>query len=288
MVMSPINSHVICENTQIVVCSANMMADKTDTPQFVEDLQAAGRYSFADAEARRSVSGSGRAVAEALRRLRAGRRIATPHRGFSVIVPPEYREAGCPPASWFIDDLMRFVGRPYYVSLLSAAAVHGAAHQQPMRFQVVTDRPMRPAEAGRVRIDFHVSRSAVSAPVVQAQTETGYMRVSTPETTAFDLVHFVAASGGLSNVATVLVDLAERLQIDALRALVGARPTPEIQRLGYLFDLIGRQQLADPLVRALTGRRVRSILLVPGLPNDGHRAAATWRVVPNETLDLDA
>src|SRR5665647_314060 len=188
------------------------MVDYPDAVHFIEGLQAAGRYSFTDAEARSGVAGSARAVAEALRRLRSGHRLATPRRGFNVIVTPEHRVTGCPPASWFIDDLMRFVGRPYYVALLSAAAVHGAAHQQPMRFQVVTDRPMRPAEAGRVRIDFHVSRSAVSAPVVQAQTETGYMRVSTPETTAFDLVHFVAASGGLSNVATVLVDLAERLQ----------------------------------------------------------------------------
>jgi hypothetical protein len=50
--------------------------------------------------------------------------------GVAVVVPPEYREAGCPPASWFIHDLMRFLGQPYYVALLTAAAIHGAAHQQ--------------------------------------------------------------------------------------------------------------------------------------------------------------
>jgi len=32
------------------------------------------------------------------------------------------------------------------VGVLSAAAIHGAAHQQPMIFQVVTDKPTRPAE----------------------------------------------------------------------------------------------------------------------------------------------
>jgi hypothetical protein len=56
-------------------------------------------------------------------------------RRFNFPRPLEYREAGGPPASWFIDDLMRFLGQPYYVGLLSAAAIHGAAHQQPMVFQ---------------------------------------------------------------------------------------------------------------------------------------------------------
>jgi len=283
-----IQRHVICRNTQIPVVFANRMADTPDTLHFIESLQGRGRYSFTDAEARASVASSARAVAEALRRLRSSRRIATPRRGFNVIVPPEYREPGCPPASWFIDDLMRFVGRPYYVALLTAAAVHGAAHQQPMRFQVVTDRPMRPAEAGRVRIDFHVSHDAETVPVDLAQTDTGYMRVSTPEATAFDLVRFVAPAGGLSNVAAVLSDLAESLQADALRELAASRPTPEIQRLGYLLDLVGEQQLGDPLTRELASKRVRPVPLAPGLPAVTGRATIPWRIVPNETIDIDA
>jgi len=255
---------------------------------FIDDLQTRGRYSFTDAEARDAVKPSARAAAEALRRLRVGGRIATPRRGFDVIVPPEYRGAGCPPASWFIDDLMRFVGRPYYVALLSAAAVHGAAHHQPMRFQVVTDRPMRPAGAGRVRIDFHVSRATASAPAAQVQTETGYMSVSTPDVTAFDLVRFVAASGGTSNIATVLADLAESLQTGALRGFAATRPTPEIQRLGYLLDAIGREDLADPLARALAGRRVRTVLLAAGSPSGTREATPPWRVAANESIDPDS
>jgi predicted transcriptional regulator of viral defense system len=264
------------------------MADTGDTFHFIEGLQAQGRYTFTDVDARGSVAASARAVAEALRRLRADCRIATPRRGFNVIVPPEYREPGCPPAGWFIDDLMRYVGRPYYVALLSAAAFHGAAHQQPMRFQVVTDRPLRSAEAGRVGIDFHVSGTAETTPVDQVQAETGYMSVSTPEATAFDLVRFAAAAGGLANVATVLSELAERLRADDLRELAATRPTPEVQRLGYLLDLVGRPQLADPLARVLGSRRVRSIQLAPDRSDGEGRAQPPWRVIPNETLDLDA
>jgi len=43
---------------------------------------------------------------------------------------------------------MRYLDQPYPVALLGAATLHGAAHQQPMLFQVMTDRPSRPACAG--------------------------------------------------------------------------------------------------------------------------------------------
>ena len=74
---------------------------------FVEDLQTKGRYTFTQAEAMNADQRSDIALEAALRRLKQKGRIADPRRGFYVIVPVEYREAGCPPASWFIDDLMR-------------------------------------------------------------------------------------------------------------------------------------------------------------------------------------
>ena len=114
---------------------------------FVEDLQARGRYTFTRAEGASGKDRSDVALEAALRRLKRRGRIASPRRGFYVLVPVEYREAGCPPANWFIDDLMRFLKQPYYVGLLSAAAIHGAAHQQPMVFQVVTDRLASAASA---------------------------------------------------------------------------------------------------------------------------------------------
>ena len=65
------------------------------------------------------------ALDSALRRQRQRGRIVSPRRGFYVIVPQEYALAGSPPPSWFIDELMAYLGQPYYVGLLSAAALHG-------------------------------------------------------------------------------------------------------------------------------------------------------------------
>jgi predicted transcriptional regulator of viral defense system len=267
------------------------MADLKTKPlaAFVEDLQARGRYTFTRAE---GASGNGRsevALEAALRRLKRRSRIASPRRGFYVLVPVEYREAGCPPASWFIDDLMRFLKQPYYVGLLSAAAIHGAAHQQPMVFQVVTDRPTRAAHAGRVRIAFHMSRIVESAPVAEVQTETGSMRVSSPEATAFDLVRFAPAAGHLSNVATVLGELAEKLDPAALAKLAHAYAAPEAQRLGYLLEQLGKRDLAEPLMASLEDRRHRPVLLAPGQAHDVDQALPDprWRVIPNVTVEAD-
>jgi predicted transcriptional regulator of viral defense system len=260
--------------------------------QFVEDLQGQGRYTFTRSEAAIAGRRTEVALEAALRRLRQRGRIASPRRGFHVVVPAEYREAGSPPASWFIDDLMQFLEQPYYVGLLSAAAVHGAAHQQPMAFQVVTDRPTRPARVGRVRIEFHMSRHAEDAAVAEVQTDTGSMRVATPEITAYDLVHFAAAAGHLSNVATVLSELAERLDPAALVALAPSYAVPETQRLGYLLERLGEADLAAPLVAWLKNRRHRAVLLAPeaGPPRAEPiktRADPRWRVIPNDDLEVD-
>jgi predicted transcriptional regulator of viral defense system len=254
---------------------------------FVEDLQARGRYTFTRAERASGKECSDVALEAALRRLKQRGRITSPRRGFYVLVPPEYREAGSPPASWFIDDLMRFLKQPYYVGLLSAAAIHGAAHQQPMVFQVVTDRPTRPARVGRVRIGFHMSRKVESAPVAKIQTETGSMRVSSPEATAFDLVRFAPASGHLNNVATVLGELAEKLEPAALAKLAHTYAVPEAQRLGYLLEQLGQRKLAESLAGWLEIRRHRPVLLAPGQAHGKTSPDRRWSVVPNVTVEAD-
>lgn len=254
---------------------------------FVEELQIKGRYTFTQSEAANAEQRSGIALEAALRRLKQKGRIADPRRGFYVIVPAEYREAGCPPASWFIDDLMRFLGQPYYVGILSAAAIHGAAHQSPMLFQVITDRPTRPAQAGRVRIGFHMGRHVEKAPVVEMQTETGSMRVSTPEATAFDLVRFVSAAGHMGNVMTVLSELVEKIDPKSLYPLADSYAVSDVQRLGYLLERLGENRLADPLAVWLKARRYRPIPLVPGQAKGDAPADPRWRVIPNEAVEAD-
>lgn len=255
---------------------------------YVDGLQATGRYTFRREEAIRALGVSAVALRSATRRLVAKGRIVTPRRGFVVIVPVEYRDAGAPPASWFIRDLMAFHGRPYYVGLLSAAAIHGAAHQQPQEFQVVTDRQVRPATAGRARIRFFIKRTIGRTRTTDVKTVTGTMRVSTPEATALDLVRYVRGAGYLGNVATVLSELAER--IDARRLVSAAEAEPDVscgQRLGFLLDLVGQGRRAEPLSRWIARRQPFPVRLRPDRP--ARRAAndPRWQVLVNEAVEAD-
>jgi predicted transcriptional regulator of viral defense system len=253
--------------------------------RYLELLQEAGRYAFVRAEAVAALGTSEEALQQAARRLAAGKRLVSPRRGFYVIVPIEYRTAGAPPPDWFIDDLMRFQGRPYYVALLSAASLHGAAHQQPQEFQVVTDAPFRPTRAGRARIRFFTKRHFAQTPTMQVKTETGSMRVSTPEATALDLVRYAASAGHLANVATVLVDLVEK--IDARRLIGAATRDVElshIQRLGYLLDLIEAHRLADPLAKWLASRRPRLVVLRSGRSSRPSKREERWHLIVNDSI----
>lgn len=170
-------------------------APTTTVSMWIDHLQSSGRYTFTRAEALAETGKTETAVAASLRRLCKAGRIVSPRRGFHVVVPLEYRTAGAPPAEWFVDDLMHHLRRPYYVGLLSAAALHGAAHHAPQVFQVITDVPTRPLTVGRVRVVFVQGRAGLS-PTQTMNTPTGTLVVSTPEATALDLVRHATVCGG--------------------------------------------------------------------------------------------
>lgn len=264
----------------------------SQTPQTVarviDTLQGGGRYSVTRAELLQQGRRTETGLDQALRRLRREGRLVSPRRGFYVIVPVEYRGSGGPPFNWFIDALMGFLGQPYYVGLLTAAMLHGAAHQQPMVTRVITDRPTRPVRAGRVRISFHVSRDVKAVPVTRVTSEVGTIAVSTPEVTALDIVRFHAVSGYMSNVATVLSELAERMDLARLVAAARFYATPVLQRLGFLLEVVKQDALAAGVSKALGGRRYRTVLLVPGGRDRAGDPHPSWRVVQNTPVEPEA
>lgn len=120
----------------------------------------------------------------------------------------------------------------HYAGLLTAARYHGAAHQQPQPFQVVVPKNRPSIRCGRVVVDFVARRNAGEMPTGQVNTPRGYLRVSSPEATAFDLVGYPDRCGGLDNVATVLAGLAEKLDAQRLVELGPLSPVPRSWRSG--------------------------------------------------------
>ncbi len=262
------------------------MPKKTTISAYVEQLQSKGKYTFTRDLAESETGGSFVSVQSALGRLKKQGRIISPRRGFYVVVPPEYRATGSPPASWFIDALMEDFGQPYYVALLSAAALHGAAHQQPMVFQVMTSKPTRRIQAAKVSVRFLMRGKLERMPVTEVQTETGTMRVATPETTAFDLVRYPAAAGHWGNVTLVLAELAERMDSASLLQVAEQVGLPDVQRLGYLLEMLGEGDLVDSMADWLGSRRPRVVPLGAGKTGKT-KINKRWRIMPNVELDVE-
>ncbi|MBI3683305.1 MAG: type IV toxin-antitoxin system AbiEi family antitoxin [Acidobacteria bacterium] len=259
-----------------------------DFSDFVDRLQASGRYTFHREEARAALGVSEIALQSAARRLAAKGRICAPRRGFYVMVPVEYSQSGAPPPSWFIDDLMKFHQHPYYVGLLSAAALHGAAHQQPQEFQVATDTTLRPITVGRSRIRFFLKRHLAETPTTEVKTETGAMRVSTPEATALDLVRYVAIAGQLGNVATVLSELSEKINPERLvKAAQAEVELSVVQRLGFLLEHSASSGVAAPLAEWLATKRPRPVPLRPERKPKVSEKDPRWQILVNERVEAD-
>lgn len=266
-----------------------MKSERGSLAEIVDAAQAAGRYVITRDEAQAALGLSDEALKKAVARLVAKSRLAVPRRGFYVIVPLEYRDAGVPPATWFIDDLMKFHAQPYYVGLLSAASLHGAAHQQPQELQVLTTKQLREATAGRARIRFFKKARAKRTPVTAIKTETGTMNVSTPEGTALDLVRYPDAAGQLGTIVTVVAELAERL--DPTRLVEAAKKEDDLmsaQRLGHMLELVGAQAVAEPLAAWVSRQHPRYIALRPGRSTRRARKDTRWHVVVNEKLEAEA
>lgn len=161
----------------------------------IEQLAAQGRYSFSSQEARQALKSFADATKLALNRLSHQGRIASPVRGFYVIVPPEYRSLNCLPAEQFIPDLMNRKQLNYYVGLLSAAQYYGAAHQRHQEFQVFLAKNRRPIQCGKVRVKFIARNRIDDIPIQEFNTPRGTLRVSTPEATLIDLAGYPNSVG---------------------------------------------------------------------------------------------
>jgi len=255
---------------------------------WIDALQTRGRYSFLRTEALAQSGLSAGAVGKALQRAVKRGRLVHPKEYFYVIVPLEYRAAGSPPVSWFIHDLMSAMKYPYYVGLLSAAALHGASHQQPQVFQVLTDRSVRSVGAGQMRIAFYVSKYIIRAAVMDIKTSTGMMRVATPETTVVDLVRFAKAAGHLDHVAAVIAELASSLKPKRLvTALAVIDDIPNAQRLGYILELARQRNLAKAVHHWIRRRIERYQPLRPDQPIAGARESRRWHLLINAPLEIE-
>jgi predicted transcriptional regulator of viral defense system len=262
---------------------------------YVEDLLARGRVTFTRDQAVAELGMTPGAFLDAAERLQRNGYLQRPRQGFYVIVPAQYRGWGAPPPDWYIDDLMKHVGAPYYVALLKAAELHGAAHQAVMEFQVVTRRQLKPIEVGRSRIVFYYRKDldAVGSDIQPYKTDSGRMQIASAELTAWDLLRYPQASGGVNQVSTVLTELGPKLQPNRLAALAPAFERATMQRLGFLLDRMGQHGPAYALAPIMAVSKPSWVELDPSdatLPDfapDSIDRDPRWKVIVRREPDPD-
>jgi hypothetical protein len=168
------------------------------------------------------------------------------------------------------------------VALQSAAVIHGSSQQAVMETQVMTDAPHRGISVGRGRIHFFM-KSSLKRSITQ-QLPGGYapLHVSTPETTAFDLVRYAHNLGGIERMLETISPLAPSIRAPALRQVLKAEDEiATAQRLGFIFERTGARSLAKvvrdwlPVRLQTTPLSIHTNAAPSGLVNE------TWRVIVN-------
>ncbi|NDV89450.1 hypothetical protein GTW51_22665 [Aurantimonas aggregata] len=262
----------------------------------IASLLSAGQVVFTSEQAEQALGVGRGPFLDAAERLQRRKALIRPRQGFYVAVPPQFASWGAPPPPWYIDALMRHEQQPYYVGLLKAAELHGATHQAVMEFQIVTPKRMPKIKAGRNLIVFYYRKdiAAVESGIEDRKTDTGRMKISSPALTALDLLRYPQAAGGIDNVATVLTDLAEKIDPSQLAALSDVAERPVVQRLGHLLEQLGHADRADPMHAALMARGT-----APWTELDRHESRDPdftpapqerndrWRVVVRRTPEID-
>ncbi|MDD5007332.1 MAG: type IV toxin-antitoxin system AbiEi family antitoxin [Syntrophorhabdaceae bacterium] len=254
--------------------------------KWVDLKQSQGKYFFTSEETYRELKISEAAFRKSVSRLAIKNRIVRVHNDFYIVVPLEYAARGVLPPEWFIDDLMRYLEQPYYVGLLSAASLYGAAHQQPQQYQVVTVRSLREARLKDLAIRFFVKKKVSATSVQRIKVQTGYITVSSPEATAIDLVRYARAIGGLDTVFSVLQELGERLEPEKL--VEGVQQDGNIanaQRLGWLLDEAGFSKITGPLGNWIAEKKPFPAKLEASLSVKGAKTDSRWRVIVNTTVE---
>lgn len=249
-------------------------------------LLAEGRYVITLDEAQDLLGLKRRTAVAALSRLRKQGLLFSPTDGVYVLIPHEYESWGVIPADLFIDDLMRYLKRPYYVAFLSAAAIHGAAHQAPQVFQVMTTRQLRPRDIHRrIRLRFYRSTFFASSEIGQITVATGEMQVGTKETTVVDLVANPRAGGGLSNVATVVSEIGG-LHGSSLARIAVPRGLAVVRRVGWLTEQFGQVDDLEALRQAARLGDGDASPLAPSAGRSG-QVDKRWSLRLNTTVEPD-
>lgn len=260
---------------------------------WIESREMRGYYTFTKEEIEEQFPSASKVyVKTALHRLTSKAKIISPWRNFYVIMPIEYSLRGVIPPIFYMDQLMSYLDRKYYVSLLNAAVFYGASHQRVQTFSVTVELPdIRNTSKNGTSILFFSKKKIQSDFIRKHKTQTGYINVSSPELTAIDLIENEKNVGGLNRVCSVLNELVDAMDLNSLSAnFFKASPTPVFQRFGYILEhILEREDLSELFYTKMktSGLKCRKVPFKIGKPTDGYEIDKKWKVIINQEIEID-
>ncbi len=258
--------------------------------EYIENLQASGRYYFTLQELVYNFSITKMALQEQLKRLIANKKVAILKNGFYVIVTPEYKKIGCPPIYFFINGLMQWLEKPYYIGLLNAAAWYGATQQQPQSNVIITPPPnIKHVNKRYLKIFFLSHKNWNDTFISNIKTNAGYVKISSIELTCLDLCYYQKQGGGINNIAQVIEELAEKIEVEKLLHLVNKYTSlMAVQRLGYLLDYNDNKELANDLYSWFSKQKSYPALLDVQETNNKNKVTGNrWKIIINTNIEKD-
>ncbi|OJV21724.1 MAG: hypothetical protein BGO30_00005 [Bacteroidetes bacterium 41-46] len=261
--------------------------------EWIRHLEVHGTNTFSFERVRETFpNASEQNLFNSLYRLTLKKRIVSVYKGFYVIIPPHYAAKGIVAPMYYIDQLMTYIAKPYYISLLNAAELFGAAHQRSQRFSVMTVYPSANISRAKNNILDWVYRKDIPEKFLQIKnSETGTVRFSNPELTAIDLVQYEKHIGGLSRTATVLEELTEQTDFSKVpNELLDYTSVSAIQRLGFILEsILGQNDQADVLYERLRiyGKRLNYVPLSTRSKNKNAEKDHRWKIYINTEIETD-
>ncbi len=225
-----------------------------------------------------------------INRLISSKRIQNVYKGFYVIIPTQYRLKGVVPPTYYINELMEYLGKPYYVGLLSAAAIYGASHQRAMVTQIVTIGPRARTSNKNSLLDWNYRQQIPSELIESRNAEMGRINYSSAELTTVDIVQFASNIGGYQRAATVLAELVDVIDMSKMEGVLPYTTTTAMQRFGYLLEFVlFEQDKADQLYEMLKKRTgyFNAVMMSSEHPASNDKKSNRWRVNMNINIEID-
>jgi len=255
---------------------------------FIFDLQSQGKRCFTIEMVRAKFTWNEEVVKKYLYRLSKKNQIVSIRKGFYLIVPPEYSHSGILPPEMFIHELMTFLNQNYYVGLITAAMYHGASHQKPQEFFVISEeKQFRIIEKNGIRINFITKKKLNLAGIRQIKTSTGFINVSNPEMTFLDLLTYENCIGGINRAVELMMEINDVLSISRFKRVIENVPISILQRAGYIFEnLLEKQSFAEYIFSSLNDTKLYRTGLSSGVNSKGN-CTNRWKVIENVKLDIE-